>query len=69
MQRRRAVAVAGAAVVSAFAATVGLGANLGLFGLVQPASAGNSAHTPSATLAAAHAPTTTTGGSHPMPDD
>ena len=66
--RRRAAAVAGAAVVSAFAATVGLGANLGLFGLVQPASAGSSAR-PSATVAAAHTPTTTTGDHPAMPDD
>ena len=36
MRRRRTAAFAGAAAVTAFAATVGLGANLGLFGLAQP---------------------------------
>ena len=36
MRRRRTAAVAGAAAVTAFAATVGLGANLGLFGLAEP---------------------------------
>jgi hypothetical protein len=35
-RRRRTAAYAGAAAVTAFAATVGLGANLGLFGLAQP---------------------------------
>ena len=67
--RRRAAAVAGAAVVSAFAATVGLGANFGLFGLVQPTSAGKPAHTTTATVAAADTPTMTTGNSRAMPDD
>jgi len=36
VQRRKAAAFAGAAAVTAFAATVGLGANLGLFGLAEP---------------------------------
>ena len=69
MQRRRAAAVAGAAVVSAFAATVALGANLGLFGLVQPASAGSSPRTPSVTVAVAHTSTATADRLHHMPDD
>ena len=38
VKRRKAAAVAGAAAVTAFAATVGLGANLGLFGLAAPES-------------------------------
>jgi len=67
MQRRRAAAVAGAAAVSAFAATIGFGANLGLFGLVQPATAGSA---PTRAAASAHAATTTTLPSlHHMPDD
>ena len=36
MVRRKAAAIAGAAAVTAFAATVGLGANFGLFGMTQP---------------------------------
>lgn len=36
MQRRKLAAVAGALSVTAFATTVGLGANFGLFGLTQP---------------------------------
>jgi hypothetical protein len=36
MQRRKLLAVAGALSMGAFATTVGLGANLGLFGLAQP---------------------------------
>ncbi|HEX5586163.1 MAG TPA: hypothetical protein VFZ17_02550 [Acidimicrobiia bacterium] len=36
MVRRKAAAIAGAAAVTTFAATVGLGANFGLFGLTQP---------------------------------
>jgi hypothetical protein len=38
VRRRKAAAFAGAAAVTAFAATVGLGANLGLFGLAEPQS-------------------------------
>ena len=36
MQRRRTAAIAGAAAITAFAATVGIGANFGLIGLAQP---------------------------------
>ncbi|MET0628428.1 MAG: hypothetical protein ABW033_08220 [Acidimicrobiia bacterium] len=36
MVRRKAAAIAGAAALTTFAATVGLGANFGLFGLTQP---------------------------------
>ena len=36
MVRRKAAAIAGAAAATTFAATVGLGATFGLFGLTQP---------------------------------
>lgn len=36
MQRRKLLAVAGALSVTAFATTVGLGANFGLFGITEP---------------------------------
>ena len=38
MQRRKLVATAGALSAAAFATTVGLGANFGLFGLTEPSS-------------------------------
>ena len=36
MQRRRLLATAGAVTITAFATTVGLGANFGLFGVTEP---------------------------------
>jgi hypothetical protein len=61
VRRRRTAAFAGAAAVTAFAATVGLGANLGLFGLAQPESSTSrldDRRSLSITRAAGTAPTT-----------
>jgi hypothetical protein len=60
MRRRRTAAIAGTAALTAFAATLGLGANLGLFGLTEPSSRVGHLDT---TRAPAAAPTSVTGAS------
>jgi hypothetical protein len=59
MERRKLLAVAGALSATAFATTLGLGANLGLFDMTQPDSgAGRLDGTPVAATAGAPAPST-----------
>ena len=70
MQRRKLLAVAGALSATAFATTVGLGANLGLFDMTQPDSgAGQLEGTDITAKTAGQIPTTTSAPEPPNHDD